>query len=97
VFALRVCAIVGEKSGELYGAVPALWHQSENRLQVAGPIPSTRKRRSRRSFASSQEKSGQLAEAKEQALVSLRSTYPSWGARKIRRLLKNQGEKTLPA
>jgi len=40
---------------------------------------------------------GQLAEAKEQALVSLRSTYPSWGARKIRRLLKNQGEKTLPA
>src|SRR6266496_2372126 len=37
----------------------------------------------------------QLAEAKEQALISLRSTYPSWGARKIRRLLKNQGEKTL--
>lgn len=40
---------------------------------------------------------GQLPEAKEQALVSLRGSYPSWGARKIRRLLKNQGEKTLPA
>lgn len=40
---------------------------------------------------------GQLPKAKEQALVSLRSSYPSWGARKIRRLLKNQGEKTVPA
>jgi transposase InsO family protein len=40
---------------------------------------------------------GQLSEAKEQALVSLRGSYPNWGARKIRRLLKNQGEKTLPA
>jgi transposase InsO family protein len=40
---------------------------------------------------------GQLPTAKEQALVSLRSSYPSWGARKIRRLLKNQGEKTVPA
>jgi transposase InsO family protein len=40
---------------------------------------------------------GQLPEAKVQALVTLRSTYPNWGARKIRRLLKNQGEKTLPA
>jgi transposase InsO family protein len=40
---------------------------------------------------------GQLSEAKEQALVSLRASYPNWGARKIRRLLNNQGEKTLPA
>ena len=40
---------------------------------------------------------GQLSEAKEQALVSLRRSYPRWGARKIRRLLNNQGEKTLPA
>jgi transposase InsO family protein len=40
---------------------------------------------------------GELPKAKEQALVSLRSSYPSWGARKIRRLLKNQGEKTVPA
>jgi transposase InsO family protein len=40
---------------------------------------------------------GQLSEAKEQALVSLRASYPTWGARKIRRLLNNQGEKTLPA
>lgn len=40
---------------------------------------------------------GQLPKAKEQVLVSLRSSYPSWGARKIRRLLKNQGEKTVPA
>jgi transposase InsO family protein len=38
-----------------------------------------------------------LPEAKERALISLRSSYPSWGARKIRRLLKNQGEKTVPA
>src|SRR5207245_10082746 len=34
---------------------------------------------------------GQLAEAKEQALVSLRSTDPRWRARKISRLLKVQG------
>jgi transposase InsO family protein len=40
---------------------------------------------------------GQLPEGKEQALVRLRNRYPNWGARKIRRLLKNQGEKTLPA
>lgn len=35
---------------------------------------------------------GQLSQATEQALVSLRHSHPRWGARKIRRLLKNQGE-----
>lgn len=40
---------------------------------------------------------GRLAQAKEQALVALRGRYPNWGARKIRRLLKNQGEKIVPA
>jgi len=40
---------------------------------------------------------GQLAEAKEQALVRLRGSYPRWGARKVRRLLKNQGEVHVPA
>ena len=40
---------------------------------------------------------GQLPQAKERALISLRNSYPRWGARKIRRLLKNQGEKTVPA
>src|SRR5437667_4205947 len=40
---------------------------------------------------------GQLVEVKEQALGLLRNTYLTWGARKIRRLLKNQGEKILLA
>ena len=40
---------------------------------------------------------GQLPEAKEQSLVTLRHNHPRWGARKIRRLLRNQGEAGVPA
>jgi transposase InsO family protein len=40
---------------------------------------------------------GQLPEAKEQSLVTLRHSHPRWGARKIRRLLRNQGEAGVPA
>lgn len=37
-----------------------------------------------------------LPQAREQLVLSLRRSHPRWGARKIRRLLKNQGER-LPA
>ena len=37
-----------------------------------------------------------LSEATEQSLVGLRQSHPRWGARKIRRLLKTQGQ-ALPA
>ncbi|HEX7230908.1 MAG TPA: IS481 family transposase [Candidatus Binatia bacterium] len=37
-----------------------------------------------------------LSEAREQMVVQLRQRHPRWGARKIRRLLKNQGQ-ALPA
>lgn len=40
---------------------------------------------------------GQLPKAKEQSLVTLRHNHPLWGARKIRRLLRNQGEAGVPA
>ena len=39
----------------------------------------------------------QLPQATEQPLVRLRESYPRWGARKIRRLLKNQGQTQVPA
>lgn len=39
----------------------------------------------------------QLPEGKEQSLVTLRYNHPRWGARKIRRLLSNQGEAGVPA
>jgi transposase InsO family protein len=40
---------------------------------------------------------GQLPRAKEKSLLTLRHSHPHWGARKIRRLLKNQGEARVPA
>jgi len=39
----------------------------------------------------------QLPQATEQPLVRLRESYPRWGVRKIRRLLKNQGQTQVPA
>ena len=39
----------------------------------------------------------QLPQATEQPLLRLRESYPNWGARKIRRLLKNQGHPRVPA
>lgn len=39
---------------------------------------------------------GKLAKATEQSVLSLRHSHPRWGARKIRRLLKTQGE-AMPA
>jgi transposase InsO family protein len=40
---------------------------------------------------------GQMAQSKEQALVNLRQQHPAWGARKIRRILRNRGEANVPA
>jgi transposase InsO family protein len=40
---------------------------------------------------------GLLAQTQEQSVVKLRQSNPRWGARKIRRLLKNQGEANVPA
>jgi transposase len=39
---------------------------------------------------------GKLSKTREQMVLGLRQSYPRWGARKIRRLLKTQGQ-ALPA
>lgn len=39
----------------------------------------------------------QMAPEKEQAIVVLRKSHPSWGARKIRRLLKDQSKESVAA
>jgi transposase InsO family protein len=40
---------------------------------------------------------GSLPQTQEQTVVKLRQSHPHWGARKIRRLLKNQGKSSVPA
>jgi len=39
----------------------------------------------------------QLQDEREKAIVALRQSHPSWGARKIRRLMKNQNPAEVPA